>query len=754
MSVNISEVDPANPDYNSVKVQGVPLPTTQDVLNVISTQTMPLLAGQTPDNLVKATAPGLVVDAGVAPSNVLDPTSHAKLPTGKAVSDYITSIQNTFKYVKEWHVSPTLGSNSNVGSEDAPFQTISHALTKIDGSGHALFLHTGTYAENITLNLQHNFDVVGAAGKSSLVNLTGLWTFAGSLSAASVRATKVNFAGGIALSGVTGLYLLDAQHGTLNKTGGGYFEAVDTDGNGVVTLTGAGMALYVSSTVVGMVINNAGAVGVTRDCKTVGPVVVTAGIYQDDNSTNYAVSSTGYAVSSTVNGAVYMQRGACLTPTSTVARVQLLGPWSISNMAFDEANSVLSGTQISTFSYFDSIKTLGSDGLVAANTARTKTARVSYFGLDLPQYTATEIAALAGMPNGRTLWNSTDAKPQYWSGTAWVQLGATAQAGVIPQHTLATRPTVVDSIGENTTLNVIEVLMASGWKPVTALPVAGLITSTTSVFIAGLYINNSGASIGTLNVGAAGYYDGTGWTDNVYLSLNLPVVVTVAGVTYQKSGTLYVVPTAVARAPTVTVLRSGSGTYTAPAGVAYLRVRAIAGGGGGSGGGAQSGYDPTTGNGTEGGDTTFGNLTLKGGSKNYSPVTTSVTLPAGFVGFGIPGAGGPFGGRASATNPASGGNGASTPLGSGGGCGTSDYGAQSPQATTGAGGGGGGTFANGGANGGTGGGSGDYAEFIISAPAATYSYAVGAGGAGGGPLGAGNPGANGADGVIIIEEFY
>ena len=216
----------------------------------------------------------------------------------------------------------------------------------------------------------------------------------------------------------------------------------------------------------------------------------------------------------------------------------------------------------------------------------------------------------------------------------------------------------------------------------------------------------------------------------------------------------YVVPAAKATAPTITVLKSGSGTYTPPAGTSYLKVRAIAGGGGGAGGGAQSGYDPTTGNGTVGGDTLFGALTLKGGSKNYVPTSTTITLPTGFAGYGIAGAGGVFGGRASATNPANGGTGAPTPFGNGGSGGTSDYGAQSPSANTGAGGGGGGTFANGAANAGTGGGSGDFAEFTIAAPATSYSYTVGAPGAGGAALGSGNPGFSGGSGVIIIEEYY
>jgi hypothetical protein len=73
------------------------------------------------------------------------------------------------------------------------------------------------------------------------------------------------------------------------------------------------------------------------------------------------------------------------------------------------------------------------------------------------------------------------------------------------------------------------------------LPVAGLLT-TKNASIDGLYINNSGASIGGLNVGAATYYDSASnsYTDNVYLSTNLPPSITVGGMVYNKAGVTYV----------------------------------------------------------------------------------------------------------------------------------------------------------------------------------------------------------------------
>jgi hypothetical protein len=54
---------------------------------------------------------------------------------------------------------------------------------------------------------------------------------------------------------------------------------------------------------------------------------------------------------------------------------------------------------------------------------------------------------------------------------------------------------------------------------------------------------------------------------------------------------------------------------------------------------------------------------------------------------------------------------------------------------------------------GGGGSAGGYVRKLINSPSATYSYAVGTGGAAGtSSLGAGS--SAGADGIIIIQEFY
>ena len=210
------------------------------------------------------------------------------------------------------------------------------------------------------------------------------------------------------------------------------------------------------------------------------------------------------------------------------------------------------------------------------------------------------------------------------------------------------------------------------------------------------------------------------------------------------------------KAPTQTSFLSGSGTYTTPANVAWLRVRMIGGGGAGSQIGAAS-------DGGAGGSTTFGDHTANGGigASNVGASTGATggpgggaTIGAGAIGVVIRGGGGGgSGGTSNASGVGMGGGlGGSSFLG-GGTPGTSTLGnAHAPYPNTGGGGAGGGGSGPGDA--GAGGGGGGGLDIVIASPAATYSYAVGAGGAVvAGVAGKATPGA-GASGAIYIEEHY
>jgi len=197
-------------------------------------------------------------------------------------------------------------------------------------------------------------------------------------------------------------------------------------------------------------------------------------------------------------------------------------------------------------------------------------------------------------------------------------------------------------------------------------------------------------------------------------------------------------------APTIQRFTSGSGTYTTPAGVKWIRIRMVGGGSGGGGGNNSSGA-------TGGGNTTFSTLTASGGAAGASAVSGAVAGGAASGGnvANIPGGSGT---GATGTLNCPGSPGGSSAFG-GNGAGGKTAAGNATDAATNSGSGGGGGGGSGAGFGATGGAAGGYVEHIISSPAASYSYAVGAGGAGVAGTSAGNGGA-GAAGLIIVEEYY
>ena len=213
-------------------------------------------------------------------------------------------------------------------------------------------------------------------------------------------------------------------------------------------------------------------------------------------------------------------------------------------------------------------------------------------------------------------------------------------------------------------------------------------------------------------------------------------------------------------APTVQTFvygTSASYTYTPPTSARYLRVT-VAGGGGQGAGGYADGIPGSNGNAGSSSSISAGSYTLiecgggggaqfsggYGGSGGLCSLNTSLTpvaVVAGGYGNGYDPAGASGSGG---TNPFGGGGWASSGTITSGGAGQA-YGA--------GGGGGGGS----GGIGGTGGGAGGYAVALIPSPLSTsYSIVVGGGGSGAGTAGgaAGGVGGPGANGVVIVEEFY
>ena len=205
------------------------------------------------------------------------------------------------------------------------------------------------------------------------------------------------------------------------------------------------------------------------------------------------------------------------------------------------------------------------------------------------------------------------------------------------------------------------------------------------------------------------------------------------------------------KAPTIQQYLSGTGTYTTPTSPAPLYIRVVMVGGGG--GGYASGTTPGT-PGT-GGNSTFGTTLLScgggnGGAQYQGGVGGAASLGSGPIGLAVSGA---MGGGSDQVPATTGGNGASSFFG-GQGPGAAGAGNPGYAAATNSGSGGGGAAGLAGAAAGSGGGAGAYLDAIITSPAATYAYAVGALGAGG-TLGTGGAaGGNGAAGQITVYEYY
>ncbi len=202
------------------------------------------------------------------------------------------------------------------------------------------------------------------------------------------------------------------------------------------------------------------------------------------------------------------------------------------------------------------------------------------------------------------------------------------------------------------------------------------------------------------------------------------------------------------KAPTYQTFTTGSAaTYTTATGAVWLRVKFWGGGGGGGGTGTSGG----TGGGT-GGTTTFNSINSIGGTgggvSNGSPGAAGAGGTGGTgstnVVLRIDGSKGSPGG-----NPTTAVSGTSNPgIGSPG---AGAYGLPGMFGGTGGIGTSSGVTAIGG---GGGGGTPEYVELIISSPAASYVYTVGAAGTLGTAGASGNAGLAGSVGRIIVEEYY
>jgi hypothetical protein len=376
-----------------------------------------------------------------------------------------------------------------------------------------------------------------------------------------------------------------------------------------------------------------------------------------------------------------------------------------------------------------------------------------------------------------------------WQGTtvniSYGGTSATTAAGAFNNlNPMTTTGDTIYESGTNTAARLAigatgQVLTVSGGVPTWASPAtSGTVTSvavsggTTGLTTSGGPITTSGTITlsGTLAVanGGTGVTTSTGTGNNVLSNsptlvtpaLGTPSSVTLTNATGYPTSTTSTAGIITLKAPTQQIFTSGaSGTYTTPAGVLWLRVRAVGAGGGGGGGGVSG----TAGAGVAGNNTTFGTLTASGGSGGAnggsyaaggtSTLGTDTPQPTGINFTGGYGEAGTANDGIATTFGLGGMGGASGFGGGGGGQVSAQAGANGAALGSGGGGGGSGLTASA-AVAGAGGGAGGFIDVLYSGPKSSYTYAVGGTSVGGTAGTTGGNGGNGAPGYILVEEHY
>lgn len=479
---------------------------------------------------------------------------------------------------------------------------------------------------------------------------------------------------------------------------GSYLTALTGDG----TATGPGSAAFTLATVNG----NVGSFGTATDVSSFtvnGKGLITA-------ASNTPIQIAESQVTNLVSDLAGKQATGNYI-TALTGDVTAIGPGS------SAATLATVNSNVGSFTYA-SISVNAKGLITAASSGAAPTGTVTSVALSVP---ATSILSVTGSPitTSGTLalaTTGTSGGIPYFSSTSQLASSAllTANALVLGGGA-GSSPTSLGSLGTTTT-----VLHGNA----AGAPTFGAVSLTADVS-GTLPVANGGTGAATANAGT--YFGG-------------PYSGAAAAPSFKAF-----------QAPTIQRFTSGSGTYTTATGALYITVEMAGGGGGGSGSGTSPGAPGTA------GDTTFGSNTAAkgaaasgaaaggGGSATVGTGTTIHAMQGGAGGSGVSLILGP------------GGQGGATALGGGGGGGqgTGAAGASGKDgiANSGAAGGGAGAGNVSGTTG-AGGGAGAYIKVLVTSPAASYSYGVGAGGTGGTAGTNGSAGGSGGSGVIVVTEYY
>lgn len=328
-------------------------------------------------------------------------------------------------YSKMLFVDPINGLDTNTGSDNRMFQTLTKALTVADGSGYRIVLAAGTYTGNFTVT-QANIDIVTVAGTdrgNTFIN--GTLTFAHATSSSSVQGISIN---NLVHSGAGSLYVSDCQTNTsFSKTSNGYLEVLDSDFTGV-SITGAGQSVFIGGKQAGLTVNNAGAIVTVKDSNNLAVTTVTAGTLGVLSSIGFAATANGKAITASAGTTVLLSNSQFYGSTGFITSLTLSGSYGIDDVQFDKVNSTL-GTNLSTTGWFDKVGIINPATITTATKALVRDANgivsEQLFPSGLPSG-GTDNQVLTVQPDGSYAWEDI---PPTANATEWYITGTTIDAG-------------------------------------------------------------------------------------------------------------------------------------------------------------------------------------------------------------------------------------------------------------------------------------------------------------------------------------
>jgi hypothetical protein len=279
------------------------------------------------------------------------------------------SFANTASYVSsnfqyEVHVSQVDGNDTTGnGSLLNPVASITKALQIVSASvavtdRRTVIIHPGTYTENPTISTTNTYIfALGLLGANTAI--AGTVTINAACRFAGIKMTN------LVVNTTSPVYIANSTVDTqMTVTNTGYLETTGcsfqcTSG---VTVSGAAPGVVFNSTTLwGLVVNNASAIVVVRNSPQVYVATVLAGNLSLSNTLLFSATPTGNAITTSAGSVVTLSNLNILDNTAlAVARVSLSGFYSIIDVVYDKPNSTLvalsgTGGPLNAIDYFQYI---------------------------------------------------------------------------------------------------------------------------------------------------------------------------------------------------------------------------------------------------------------------------------------------------------------------------------------------------------------------------------------------------------------